>query len=204
MTTEIIIRCAKDIQQANEIANFSRRYGISSYNLSAISWEVPCITRRNYGVQLLKAMIARLTDSKHMVLFVMIEMSAKQPKSAVVKYKKTWGLLRNEGLRLDAISNKQDFLLDVGDGFVLSGVANVEADDQETLEILLNRDDYVYFTLLSQDLSVPIFEEWVGRKSWLDFVESHNGIVLFPMGYADDNSCEIVAVGHEKYISPLL
>ncbi|WP_133462656.1 hypothetical protein [Scandinavium goeteborgense] len=88
MTTEIVIRYAKDTQQTNEIANFSRRYGISSNNISAISWEMSCVSRRIYSVQLLKSMIARLTNSNHMELFVMIEMSAKQPKSAVVKYKK--------------------------------------------------------------------------------------------------------------------
>ncbi|WP_435946473.1 hypothetical protein [Dryocola sp. BD586] len=204
MTTDIVVRYAKDIQRPNEIANFNRRYGISSESISAISWEKPFVSRSNYSLQLLKAMIATLVSSTHMKLFVMIEMSARQPKSAIVKYKKIWGLLENEGLHLDAIINKQEYLLDVGDGLVLGGVAIVDFNDDETLRIFLERDDYVYFSLLRDDLPIPMFEDEFVRSSWPEFVWNNNGVILFPMGYIDESSCEIVAMGHERDIARLL
>ncbi|WP_133462657.1 hypothetical protein [Scandinavium goeteborgense] len=94
--------------------------------------------------------------------------------------------------------------MDVSDGLILGGIAKVNIDDDKALKILLERDDYVYFSLLKQDLTIPIFEEGTGRSSWLEFVWSNNGIVLFPLGYMDESSCEIVAMGHELDISPLL
>lgn len=204
MTTDVVIRYAKNIQKPNEIANFNRRYGITSSNIAAISWEKPHVSRRNYSVQLLKSMIAKLANGNDVKLFVMIELSAKQPKSAVVRHKKTWGLLSGDGLFSASIANKQDFLLDVGDGLVLSGIANIDIADDDVLRILLNRDDYVYFTLLKKDVPVFFPEGKLNRKSWVEFVWKNNGVVIFPMGYTDENTCEIVAMGHAYDISPLI
>lgn len=88
MTTDIVVRYAEDIQNPNDIANFSRRYGISSNNISAISWEKPHAPRRNYSLRLLKLMINKIINDDDVKLFVMIELSAVQPKSAVVLHKK--------------------------------------------------------------------------------------------------------------------
>lgn len=204
MTTDIVVRYAEDIKNPNDIANFSGRYGISSNNISAISWEKPHASRRNYSLRLLKAMISRLVNGEDVNLFVMIELSAIQPKSAVVLHKKIWGLLSNEGLCLDTISNKQDFVLDIGDGLILSGVANIDIANDDALKILLECEDYVYFSLLKSDVSVTFPKGELGRKVWMEIVWNNNGVVLLPMGYLDEESCEIVAMGHNHDISQLV
>ncbi len=204
MTTDIIVRYAKNVNYDNDIADFSR-YGVSGENIAAVSWELPTASRKEEGENLLKCMVGKiLPDDTVGNLQVMVTMSASQPDNAIVKYKKTWGLLNANGITIDDISHKVDFLIKSKNKLILSGVGTISLESQGIISSLFNCDENVYFSLIDYGRKV-INDLQVGTPSeWMKLVWENGGIVFMLLGYFDETDCELVALSYEDILKPYI
>ncbi|MBB3306758.1 MULTISPECIES: hypothetical protein [unclassified Enterobacter] len=205
MITDVIVRHATDIQEKNEIANFSTRYNVFLKNTSAISWELLEFTRSKGAEVLLKEMVSKLMNFHLNSLLVFVEFSAPQPKNAVVKHKKTWGLLEERGVNSTMIKNKKNYSFDFEGGLKLIGFGEIDIQNNNVIESLIKSNEDVFFalankksTLLQGDIDYDI-----NKSKWMEEIIERDGIIFFPLGYNDDTSCEIVALGKSKNIHPL-
>ncbi|WP_407182598.1 hypothetical protein [Citrobacter europaeus] len=146
MTTNLIVRHAKDISCPNEIADFGTRYAINCENISAVSWEMPDSSRRESGEFLLKKIIRGIAPDC-LNIHVMAELSAEQLNSAIVKHKKTWGLLKDYGVSVDNIDDKFNFERKGKFGLILSGVGCVRISKDDVISGLINKVEKVYFLI---------------------------------------------------------
>ncbi|PKE28800.1 hypothetical protein CWS43_20630 [Rahnella sp. AA] len=192
MTTKLIVRHTRDISCSNEIADFGTRYAIDCENISAVSWEVPGSSRRELGEFLLKKIIREISPNC-LNIHVMVELSAEQPNNAIVKYKKTWGLIKDCGVKVDNIDDKFNFERKGKSGLILSGIGSFKPSQEDVISGLINKVEKVYFSI-GNDIggcyssSVPI--------DWMRCVWDNGGIVFILLGYFDEPACEVVAMGH--------
>jgi len=203
MITNIVVRHALNIHKENEIANFSNRYGISSNNVSAISWEASNSRRNISAENLIKDMIIKLDESNSKYTMTFIELSSLQPKSAIIKYKKTWGLLDERGVNCNSIKSKKNYSIDFNDGLALfaSGIVNLKSEG--VFQSLMNTNDNVYFSVTDEVPMSLQHPEYINKQHWMEDVWGNDGVILMPLGYADDSSCEIVALGKDKELEVL-
>ena len=78
--------------------------------VSAVSWEWHGYSRREYGGELLKEMFAVLTDNNNDKIHLMVQLVPEQPNTAIVNYKKTWGLIESSGVKIDGFLDKKSFI----------------------------------------------------------------------------------------------
>ncbi|MDF7680588.1 hypothetical protein PT300_08280 [Enterobacteriaceae bacterium ESL0689] len=198
MITNIVKRYAEDISYNNEIANFSSRYFISGTGISALSWELPGCSRNLYGEKLLKEMILNVSSlNKITYIGVMVELSSEQPDSAIVNYKKTWGLLKERGVNSEKIVDKINFIEKRQNGLKLSGIGFIHINQDNIFQELINSGENIYFFLLDSmhnDLSS------INPPRNVNDVIDREGIIFMLLGYIDEPSCEVVALGLNKIL----
>jgi len=203
MITDKVIRFANNISTGNEIANF-KQLSIGGENISAVSWELPGVPRRNAGEYLLKIMSSTLcTPNSTGKLYVRVELSSEQPDNAIVNYKKTWGLLKSFGVHIDGIENKSNFIQKGQDGLILSATGVLDLQSQGIIESLFNCELKTYFSLCDSNI---IHDDQLRNNSqyeWMNLMWKHHGIVFILLGHFDEKDCEIVALGHQSQLKPL-
>lgn len=205
MTTDVFTRYAEDISSANDIADFYGRYSITGTNISAVSWEVTNRTRREGGESLLRLMIKRLlllNELDGVKLTVIVELSAVQPDSAVVNHKKLWGLLQDRGVNIDSIYDKVSFLKKNNDGLKVSGAGVIDLSQEGVISSLMNSENNVYF-VINRYSSKKIYYGEV-RSYWMNETWREGGVVFFALGFFDEPSCEIAAMGNKREILNLI
>lgn len=192
MISNLIIRQAKDISRANEIANFSARYGVNYNGISAVSWENPHSSRRESGAFLLRELVRKINPAC-LNIQVMVELSAEQPDNVIVNYKKTWGLLKDDGINVDEITDKVNFERRGKVGLILSATGSICIFKDDVVSGLINNIDKLYFAIgdnVSKCSSVSNSEDWM-KCVW-----DNDGVIFMLLGYFDEPTCEVVAMGN--------
>lgn len=195
MITNLIVRRAKDISNPNEIANFNSRYSIACANIAAVSWELPNSSRREFGEILLKKVIKKLQPDCSAIQ-IMVEISPEQPNSAIVKYKKTWGLLQDWGVQISNIDDKLSFEKKGLSGFILSGTGVVSMDKENVITPLINSQEKVFFSIGKSGFRKT--SQYSNPNDWMRYIWDEGGIVFMLLGYFDEPSCEVVALANER------
>ena len=205
MTTNVFTRCAEDVSSANDIADFHGRYSITGKNISAVSWEITNRTRREGSESLLKLMIKRLLlldELEGVKLTVIVELSAAQPDSAMVNHKKLWGLLQDRGVNIEGISDKVSFIRKNNDGLKISGAGVIDLSQEGVISSLINAENNVYFAISRYKPKKIDYGE--GRSYWMNETWREGGVVFFALGFFDEPSCEIAAMGNKEEILNLI
>ncbi|WP_312140641.1 hypothetical protein [Pantoea septica] len=205
MATNVFTRCAEDISSANDIVDFHGRYSITGTNISAVSWEITNRTRREGSESLLRLMIKRLLlldELEGVKLTVIVELSAAQPDSAMVNHKKLWGLLQDRGVNIESISDKVSFIKKNKDGLKISGVGVIDLSQEGVISSLINAENNVYFAISKYKPKKIDYGE--GRSYWMNETWREGGVVFFALGFFDEPSCEIAAMGNKREILNLI
>jgi len=205
MITNVFLRYAEDVSTANDIADFYSRYSIEGINISAVSWEFTKQTRRDGSEELLKMMIKKLlsvNDLEGAEMRVVVELSAVQPDSAIVNNKKLWGLLQDRGINVDKVSDKISFLQKQNDGLRVSGTGIIDLSQNGVIGSLINTEINVYFSISRYKFKEIDYGK--GRSHWMNETWKKGGVVFFALGFFDEPSCEIVAMGNKKELRNLI
>jgi len=203
MIINVKVRHADNIQVHNEIADFSTRYGISGENISAVSWELVGVSRIQGGGLLINEMVSKITKNALKHLTVVIEFISVQPKNTIVQYKKTWGLLSERGINCERIESRINYLFDIDSGLKLIGTGEINILDQSIFDSLIKCNENVYFSLTNEPVDNKTFENEFNKTEWLKEVFESGGVIMMPLGYSDDPSSEIAALGKCKNIEIL-
>ncbi|WP_345831217.1 hypothetical protein AAGR22_08030 [Erwinia sp. HDF1-3R] len=201
MITNIVYRYAENISSPNEIANFDARYSIKGPGISAVSWEIESQTRREGSEALLKVMLKKLLpchEIEKITLRVIVELSATQPDNAVVNHKKLWGLLKDRGIQTEDILDKVNFIRKGMDGLILSGIGTINLAKKGLINSLINIEKNVYFSIDENKKNTIHYE--MDKSNWMNETWKNGGIIFFPLGFFDEPSCEVVAMGNKKDI----
>ncbi|CAK6490127.1 hypothetical protein PANNVG_00808 [Pantoea sp. Nvir] len=205
MVANVFSRFAEDISTANDIANFYGRYSIEGENVSAVSWALTKQARREGSEELLKMMIMKLLSVDKLEgvkLRVVVEISALQPDSTIVNHKKLWGLLKDRGINVDKVSHKVSFLQKQNDGLRISGAGMIDLSQKGLISRLVNTELNVYFSISRYDPKEIDYGK--GRYYWMNETWREGGVIFFALGFFDEPSCEIVAMGNRKELRNLI
>lgn len=194
MTTNYVRRYAENINVKNDICDFSGL--LPNINgISAVSWELPNCSRREFGATLLKEMYSKVNDNELNCYHVMVQLSSEQPDTAIVNYKKTWGLIENSGVKLDCFQDKYSFIDKGSRGLILTGTCRISCSICGEIQQLINTEEKLYFSNLSPDLSDGREPQSGRLMKWIENILRNNGIVFFLLGRFDENDSEVVAIG---------
>lgn len=194
MTISYIKRYAENINVANDICDFSDL--IPEMNgISAVSWEVPNCTRREFGARLLKEMYSVATGGSFDCIHAMVELVPEQPDTAIVNYKKTWGLIGGSGIKVDDFQDKRSFIDPGREGLVLTGICCIVSSLCSELQKLINSEERLFFSNMPPKL-IDAHTSPTGRlKIWIKDILHNDGVIFFLLGRFDENDSEVVAIG---------
>lgn len=194
MTTNYVKRYAENINVENDICDFSSL--IPDMNgISAVSWELPGCSRREFGAFLLKDMYSTVTDGELSSYNVMVQLVPEQPDTAIVNYRKTWGLIENLGVKLDCFQDKFSFIDKGCRGLILTGTCRIACSICGEIQQLINSEEKLFFSNLSPDLSDSGEPQPRRLIKWIENILRNNGVVFFFLGRFDENDSEVVAIG---------
>lgn len=194
MTINYVRRYVEDIKSKNDIYDFSGL--IPEMNgISAVSWELPNCPRREFGARLLKEIYSSITDNGSDCTHVMVQLVPEQTDTAIVNYKKTWGLIGSSGIKLDDFQDKSSFI-DKGDkGLILTGYCRVVNSLCSELQELINAEERLFFSNIEPDLSDTDTSQNGRLTKWIENILNNDGVVFFLLGRFDENDSEVVAIG---------
>lgn len=194
MITNYLRRYAENINVKNEICNFSNLLPDMN-GISAVSWELPNCSRREFGAVLLKEMYSTFIDDEWDCYHVMVQLVPEQPDNAIVNYKKTWGMIENSGVETEHFEDKSSFIDKVSHGLILTGTCRISRSIPAQIQQLINAEEKVFFSNLPPDLS-DTGEPQSGRLiKWIENILHKNGVVFFLLGRFDEIDSEVVAIG---------
>ncbi|MCP2231649.1 MULTISPECIES: hypothetical protein [Erwinia] len=197
MTTKIVTRYAENINKNNEIAKFEK-YFIEGENISALSWEMPNEPRKKMGEALVKMMAEKISLTEEKQINVILELTPEQPDNAIVKHKKTWGLIESRGIDVSKINNKKSYITPGKKGLVLTGTGKIPISTVGVIQGIINSQDKLYFTNIEAD-NISQQDGSFGKISdWMKKVWENNGIIFILLGSFDEIHSEIVALGHKE------
>jgi len=200
MTTNYIKRYSENLNIKNNITNFNEILA-SVEGISAVSWEFLGHSRREFGEKILKDMYGIINNDN---INVMVQLSPEQPDTAMVNYKKTWGIIGDSGVNLDNITEKKSFI-DMGrNGLILTGVGSIPITVEGNIQKLINSERELFFSNISPcfdfDSSLNI-----GRlNQWIRNILINNGIVFYLLGYFDEVDSEVVALGRKDALIEIM
>ncbi len=204
MTIDYIVRVAAEIHQPNEITNFNS-LGIAEKNISAVSWELRKHGRGDGTINLLGRMAERLCANNEMAdFFVFLQLSGSQPDNRIIRYKKTWGLLKARGYDVENLLDKIDVITDTDNGLILSGFCRLSLSHLNDLKPLINSEKNISFGLFVGSGKGNIDFNVRTRSDWMKLIWLNNGVVFYILGALDESDCEVVALGEYKHISALI
>ncbi len=203
MTIDTIVRYAENINNQNEIANF-HVLGIPRRNIAAVSWELPNVSRKDGAIHLLSEMLKKLArNSSNVTIYIHLQLSSFQPDSAIVRYKKTWGLLKSRGYDIDFLLNKENFIACTPNGLILSGICHCPLHLLGCLKDILNSEKKIFFAFTHSNISKDDERNMTSEAEWMDFFWSNNGVIFMILGSFDEANCEVVALGRDQDITIL-
>ncbi|AUH00635.1 hypothetical protein CWC46_12970 [Prodigiosinella confusarubida] len=197
MTINYIKRYAENLNVKNDIANFNGLL-FSLDGISAVSWELPGCSRREYGEQLLKDIYTATTGNNSDGIHVMVKLVPEQPDTAIVNYKKTWGLIEHSGVNLDNIFDKRSFIDNGVKGLVLTGFGYIFNTGGGEIQKLINVEEKLFFSNLSPDIDINNNSQADRLTQWLHNILLNDGTIFFLLGRFDEKDSEVVALG-SKY-----
>lgn len=203
MTTNYIKRYAENINVKNDICDFEDL--LSDINgVSAISWELPNYPRREFGAFLLREMYSAVTDCELNSYHVMVQLVPEQPDTAIVNYKKTWGLIENYGMKLDYFQDRLSFIDKGSRGLILTGTCRIDCSIRSEIQQLINSEEKLYFSNLPPDLSDAGEPQSRRLIKWIEYILHNNGVILFLLGRFDEKDSEVVAIGKKKVLKKII
>lgn len=203
MITDITIRYASNISFKNEIANFDS-LGVAGENISAVSWEIKNMKRSDGTLTIIKEMVKKLSTSADIeTIYIYIQLSGKQPDTRLIRYKKTWGLLKSRGYNFDFMSNKNDFIFNYGGGLALSGTASFDVSLLDNLSKLIKDEKKIFFAIAPSGKKELEVANIKSELEWMNNFWSLNGVVFLTLGLLDEMDCEVVALGKKTVIQGL-
>ncbi|AIR62535.1 hypothetical protein LH23_18295 [Cedecea neteri] len=196
INTNYVKRYAKNINDKNDICNFDGLLPAVD-GISAVSWEWHGYSRREYGGELLKKIFSTLTDNDSDNIHLMVQLSPEQPNTAIVNYKKTWGLIESSGVKTDVFWGKKSFIDKGNKDLVLTGVCCADSCIASDIQKLINVDEKLFFSNLSPDL-IDTHVSVRGRmEKWIENILHNDGVIFFLLGRFDESDSEVVAIGKE-------
>ena len=201
MITNVTIRYASNISCKNEIAHFDS-LGITGENISAVSWELKNIRRSDGTLTLIEEMVKKLSVTNDMVT-IYIQLSGDQPDTRLIRYKKTWGLLKIRGYDVDFMSNKKDYIFNSGKGLTLAGTASFDISSLSKLLELIKDEKKIFFAIAPLGNNGLEMASIKSELEWMNNFWSLNGIVFLTLGLLDEMDCEVVALGKDTIIEVL-
>jgi len=201
MITNVTIRYASNISCKNEIAHFDS-LGITGENISAVSWELKNIRRSDGTLTLIEEMVKKLSVTNDMVT-IYIQLSGDQPDTPLIRYKKTWGLLKTRGYDVDFMSNKKNYIFNSGKGLTLAGTASFDISSLSKLLKLIKDEKKIFFAIAPPGNNGLEMASIKSELEWMNNFWSLNGIVFLTLGLLDEMNCEVVALGKETIIEVL-
>lgn len=203
MTINYVKRYAENINIKNDICNFSGF--IPEVNgISAVSWELPNYSRREFGERLLKEMYTAVTDDSFECIYVMVQLVPEQPNTAIVKYKKTWGLIGSSGVKVDDFQDKRSFIDKGRQGLILTGTCWIVSSLYSELQKLINTEEKLFFSNVQPELSDANIHQTGRLTHWIENILHNNGVVFFLLGRFDENDSEVVAIGKRIALKNIL
>ena len=203
MTINIVTRYAEDISMENGICNFDKLFP-NAVGLSAISWEWPGYSRRNYGEKLLKEMYLTINKSVSNNIHLMVQLVPEQPNTAMVNYKKTWGLIKDSGVEIGVFLEKKNFIDNGMSGLVLTGLGSIPTSQHGEFQKMINLEEKLFFSNIAPAFDVDVVTQDSRLTKWLQSIFDREGIIFFLLGFFDDNNAEVVAVGRKSIIDKSL
>ncbi|WON77124.1 hypothetical protein [Serratia sp. UGAL515B_01] len=202
MTINYVKRYAENINIKNDICDFSDL--IPEMNgISAVSWELPNFSRREFGARLLKEMYSAVTDGSFDCTHVMIQLVPEQPDTAIVNYKKTWGLIGSSGIKVDDFQDKISFIDKGRQGLILTGTCRIVSSLCSDLQKLINSEEKLFFSNIPPNLSDPDTSQAGRLTKWIENILYNDGVVFFLLGRFDENDSEVVAIGKSVALEKL-
>lgn len=197
MTINCVKRYADDLNVKNDITNFDK-LSFSLDGISAVSWELPGCTRREYGEKLLKDMYTYVTDDSAENIHVMVQLVPEQPNTAIVKYKKTWGLIENSGVNTNYIYDKSSFIDNGVKGLILTGTGYIIKHVDNELQKLINSEERLFFSNIKPNVNIEDNPQFDRLTHWINNILHNDGVIFFLLGHFDERDTEVVALG-SKY-----
>ena len=203
MTTNYIKRYAKDINTKNDISNFDELFP-SVGGVSAVSWEWRGYSRREYGEKLLKRMYTAITNNSSDNIHLMVELVPEQPNTAIVNYKKTWGLIRGAGINIEDFWDKRSFIDKGKKGLVLTGTCCAVSSHYSEIQKLINAEEKLFFSNLPPDLSDTDAPQTERLTKWIKKILQNDGVIFFLLGRFDEHDSEVVAIGKMSVLKKIM
>jgi hypothetical protein len=203
MTTNYVKRYAENINIKNDICDLSGLLpGMNE--IAAVSWELPNCSRKEFGAFLLNEMFSTITDGELNCYHVMVELVPEQPDTAIVNYKKTWGLIENSGVKLESFQDKSSFIDKGSRGLILTGTCRISCSLHGEIQQLINTEEKLFFSNLSPDLSISFESQPKRLIKWIENILHNNGVVFFMLGQFDENDSEVVAIGKRIVLEKII
>ncbi|VTM70963.1 Uncharacterised protein [Raoultella planticola] len=203
MTINCVKRYAADLTVKNDITNFDK-LSFSLDGISAVSWELPGCARREYGEKLLKDMYKYITDDSIENIHVMVQLVPEQPNTAIVKYKKIWGLIENSGVNTNNIINKISFIDNGMKGLVLTGVGYISKHVDNELQKLINSEEKLFLSNLEPYISTDNDPQFDRLTHWINNILRNDGVIFFLLGHFDERDTEVVALGSKSALKNII
>jgi hypothetical protein len=194
MITDYIKRYAENINIKNDICDFSD-LDIGINGISAVSWEHSHCSRRDFGAQLLKDMFDAVSNGDLSCIHVMVQLMPEQPDTAIVNYKKTWGLIEKPGLDVTSFQDKKSFIDKGSKGLILTGTCRISNFVRSEIQQLINSEEKVFFSNINPDLSDADTSQTRRLTRWINNILQNDGVIFFNLGRFDEKNAEVVAMG---------
>lgn len=194
MTINYVKRYAEDIGLKNDIADFSKILSPIE-GITAVSWELPGFSRREFGEKMLKDIYSLSVGNSIKNINVMLELVPHQPDTAIVKYKKTWGLIETNGINTNNIFEKRSFIDHGDEGLILTGMGFISKITENEIQKLINHEKKLFFSNLRPDFELCDAFQTDRLTGWIFNILHNNGIIYFFLGYPDEKDSELVALG---------
>lgn len=202
MTINSIKRYAEDISIKNDICDFSELIPKMS-GIAAVSWELPNCCRRNFGAQLLKEIYSAAIDDDFDCIHVMVQLVPEQPDTAIVNYKKTWGLIRSSGIKVDDFQDKRSFIDKGTKGLILTGTCRIIRPISDDLQKLINYEEKLFISNMAPDLNDTNIPRNERLMNWINNILHNDGVIFYLLGRFDENDSEVVAIGKHVALEKL-
>lgn len=203
MTINYVRRYAENINLKNDICDFSDL--IPEMNgILAVSWELPNCSRREFGEKLLREIYSVVTGDNLNCIHVMVQLVPEQPDTAIVNYKKTWGLIGSSGIKINDFQDKVSFIDKGRKGLILTGACCIAVSIYSEIQKLINTEEKLFFSNFPPDLSNSDIPPAGRLTKWIESILNNGGVIFFLLGRFDENHSEVVALGKRVALEKII
>ncbi|NIG77546.1 hypothetical protein F3J34_28710 [Klebsiella sp. Ap-873] len=149
-------------------------------------------------------MFSVLTDNGNDNIHLMVQLSPEQLNTAIVNYKKTWGLIESSGVKTDVFWGKKSFIDKGNKGLVLTGLCCAVSCLASDIQKLINVEEKLFFSNLSPDLIDTDVSVGGRMEKWIENILHNDGVIFFLFGRFDESDSEVVAIGKEHTLKNIM